>query len=529
MKDAIASKNASPVQETNAGNKRIAKNTLLLYLRLAIVLVISLYTSRVVLRTLGVVDYGIYNVVAGFVSMFSLLSTSLTNSVRRFYNYEIGKNGESGMRQIFVTSIYIQLIIAIIIVLVAETAGLWYINNKLVFPPERYTAVIVVYHAAIVSLLFVVFQIPYSAAIIARERINYYAVVSIIDVILKLIIAIITPYFALDNLMVYGCLIAGIALVNFLLYYLYSKRAFPELRFKRFFDKILFVKMLKFSGWNAVSGFSSTVMDQGINMLMNAFFGPIINAARGVAYQVKGALLGFVMNITTASSPQLTEAYSSGNIARANQLMFTVSKLIFLSLYIVALPIICEIDYVLGIWLGDNVPDHTSVFIIIVLISALVDILVSPINILVSAVGDIGLLNGTCGLLGLSWIPISYIALRNGASPEQVLIIGFCISVITLFSAIIIMQRKTTVRVGQYLRQVIFPLFATILLTCFIPYLLRPMFEQSFLRLVIITLTSVAFVLLVGLYVGLNTRERSFVFSYVDKIKFLQKIKNNNK
>lgn len=505
--------------ENSKGNKRIAKNTFLLYIRLAIVLVVSLYTSRVVLSTLGVVDYGIYNVVAGFVSMFALLSTSLTNAVRRFYNYEIGKNGLSGMRAIFATSIYIQLIIAVVIVLLAETLGLWYINNKLVYPPERYNAVIIVYHAAVVSLLLVVLQIPYSAAIIARERINYYAIVSIADVLLKLFIAIITPYFALDNLMVYGCLITGISFINFLLYFIYSKQSFPELRFKRFYDKDLFAKMLKFSGWNAVAGFSSTVMDQGINILMNAFFGPIVNAARGVAYQVKGALLGFVMNITTASSPQLTESYSSGNVERAHHLMFTVSKLIFLSLYIVALPIMYEIDYVLAIWLGENIPDHTSLFLIIVLISALVDILVTPISILVSAVGDIALLNATCGLLGLSWIPISYVALKNGAQPEHVFLIGLFVSVITLVSSVLIMQKKTTVRASQYFKEVLAPISLTVLLTFILPYLFKMFMDEGFFRAIIVTIVSIIAVLFVGLYVGLNKHERAFVFSYIDKFK----------
>lgn len=515
--------------DSGVGNKRIAKNTLLLYIRLAVVLVISLYTSRVVLNTLGVVDYGIYNVVAGFVSMFALLSTSLTNAVRRFYNYEIGKNGTVGMRPIFITSIYIQVIIAVLILVLAETIGLWYINNKLVFPLERYTAVIVVYHAAIISLLFIVLQIPFSAAIIARERINYYAIVGIIDVLMKLVIAIITPYFSADNLIVYGSLLAGISFLDFLLYYIYSRKSFPELQYVKKFDKKLFARMLKFSGWTAVNGFSGTVMDQGINLLMNAFFGPVVNAARAIAYQVKGALLGFVTNIITASSPQMTESYSSGNIERANNLMFTVSKFIFLSFYIVALPVIYEIDYVLAIWLGENVPDYTSVFLIIVLVTALVDILVLPMNVLVCAVGDIAFFNSAYGIICLSWVPIAYFALRHGASPDQVLLIGLCISLIALVCSAIIMQKKTTVRIIQYIKKVILPLFGTVLFTFFVPFFVKTVFEQGFMRVLIVTLVSVVCVLLVGLYIGLDKRERSFVFSYVEKLKLLIKKDSKNR
>lgn len=505
------------INDNNSGNKRIAKNTFLLYIRLVIVLVISLYTSRVVLNTLGVVDYGIYNVVAGFVSMFALLSTSLTNSVQRFYNYEIGKNGVKGMQSVYITSLYIQVIIALVILLIAETVGLWYIKNKLVYPIDRFGAVIVVYQAAIISLLFIVLQIPYSAAIIARERINYYALVSVVDVFLKLLIAMLTPLFSSDNLMVYGCLIAGISLINFLFYYIYSKHSFQELLFKRVFYKEKFYRMLKFSGWSAVNGFSTTVMDQGINILMNSFFGPVVNAARGIAYQIKGALLGFVMNITTAAKPQLTEAHASGNIARSKNLMFTVSKFLFISFYIVALPIIYEINYVLNLWLGDNVPEYTAIFVVLVLITTFIDILVTPINMLVSAVGDIALLNSTCGVLGILLIPISYIALVHGAQPEHVFYLGLLISIITFVSAIIILSIKTTVGIKEYFRNVVLPLGGTVLLTAWIPFIITNVWDVGFLRFVIVFSVSVLTVIVIGFYISLNKQEKTFLLTIIKR------------
>ena len=229
------------------GNKRIAKNTLFLYIRLVFVLIISLYTSRVILHNLGVVDYGIYNVVAGFVSMFALLNTSLSNSTQRFYNFEKGKNGTEGMQKVFISAQYIQIIIAILILILAETIGLWYVSNKMVYPAERTFAVHVVYQSAVFALLFVVLQIPYSAAIIAHERINYFAIVGVLDVVMKLIIALILPIIPVDSLSVYGVLIAAVAIVDFLLYYFYSKHHFPYLRFKREFQRKTFTEMLKFS------------------------------------------------------------------------------------------------------------------------------------------------------------------------------------------------------------------------------------------------------------------------------------------
>ena len=209
--------------------------------------------------------------------------------------------------------------------------------------------------------------------------------------------------------------------------------------------------------------------------------------------------------------------------------MFTVSKFIFLSFYIVALPVIYEIDYVLAIWLGENVPDYTSVFLIIVLVTALVDILVLPMNVLVSAVGDIAFFNSAYGIICLSWVPIAYFALRHGASPDQVLLIGLCISLIALVCSAIIMQKKTTVRIIQYIKKGILPLFGTVIFTFFVPFFVKSVFEQGFMRVFIVTLVSVVCVLLVGLYIGLDKRERSFVFSYVEKLKLLIKKDSKNR
>ena len=314
----------------NDDNKRIAKNTLYLYIRLVFVLLISLYTSRVVLHALGVVDYGVYNVVAGFVSMLSLLSTSLTNAVQRFYNYEIGKNGREASQKVYISSLYIQIIIAVVILVLAETIGIWYIENKMVYPLERSDAVYVVYQAAVVALLLTVMQIPYTAAIIANERINYYAIIGVLDVVLKLVISLLIAYSSSDRLVIYGILMAAVSVADFIFYFIYAKHQFRELKYKRVFYKDVFTKMLSFSGWHALNGFSQTIKNQGVNMIMNFFLGPAVNAARGISYQIKSALLGFVMNITTAAQPQMIESYSKGDIGRSERLFFSVSKIIYL-------------------------------------------------------------------------------------------------------------------------------------------------------------------------------------------------------
>lgn len=500
-----------------SGNKRIARNTLFLYIRLAFVLVISLYTSRVVLKALGVVDFGIYNVVAGFVSMFALLSTSLTNSVQRFYNYEVGKNGVEGMKKIYTTSFYIQLIIAILVLLFAETIGLWYLENKMVIPTERQDTAIVVFQVSVLSLLFVILQIPYSAAIIARERIDYYAIVGVIDVVLKLIVAIFLTFVSGDHLKLYSILIGGVAIINFVLYYTYAKHHFSFLRFERTFHKETFKAMLRFSGWSAVNGVSQTVKNQGINLLMNLYFGPVINAARGISYQIKSALLGFVLNITTAAQPQIVESYAAGDINRSKQLMFSVSKFVFLSLYLVALPVMIEIHYILRLWLGNEVPDYTEIFVVLILIITLIDILCSPINIIINASGRIGLYNFCVSVIGMTILPLAYIALGYDAQPEYVYIVSLILSVIILIAAVIIMRRKTNIGITEYISKVLTPITFVSISTFFIPLLVSFLMEEGIVRLMIVTLVSFICVFVFGFYFGLNHKERSTIISFVKK------------
>lgn len=503
-------------------NKRIAKNTLYLYIRLVFVLLVSLYTSRVVLQILGVVDYGIYNVVAGFVSMLALLSTALTGATQRFYNYELGKNGEEGIKKVFISAVFIQLIIAVIILLITETIGLWYVANKMVYPPEREIAVHVVYQASVVALLFVVMQVPYSAAIIAHEKINYYAIVSVVDVLLKLIIALIVPHLGFDNLSIYGVLIAGVSVIDFSFYSLYARKKFPLLRFKWHFYKTTFVDMLKFSGWSAFNSFSQVVKNQGLNILMNLFFGPVINAARGISYQIKSALLGFVMNITTAAQPQVTESYAVGNIERSKKLMFTISKFIFLSIYIVALPIMVEVSYVLRLWLGNEIPEYSEIFTVLVLIIALVDILITPIAMMISASGKIGRFNFWYSIIGISVLPIVYFFLKVGYNPVSVYVISLFLSMVMVFVSVVILKKETGIGIRFYAQKVLLPIFLVVISTFFMPLIIVNLIPAGFLRLLIIIIVSIVIVSFSSYYIGLSKDEQFLLQTYVKR--FINKI-----
>lgn len=511
------------MSNNSEGNKRIAKNTLFLYLRLVLVLLVSLYTSRVVLHTLGIVDYGIYNVVAGFVSMFALLSTALTGATQRFYNYEIGKNGEDGIQKVFVSATYIQLIIAVIIILLTETIGLWYVTNKMVYPPEREQAVFVVYQASVIALLFVVMQVPYTAAIVAHEKINYYALISVLDVLLKLMIAIVVPLLGFDNLSIYGILIAGVSVIDFAFYSLYARRNYPQLRFKREFHTGTFVEMLKFSGWSALNTFSQVVKNQGLNILINLFFGPVVNAARGISYQIKSALLGFVTNITTAAQPQVTESYAIGNVERSKRLMFTISKFIFFSLYIVALPIMLEVGFILRLWLGNDIPEYSEIFTILVLIIALIDILITPITMIISASGKIGRFNLWYSIFSILVLPIAYLVLKIGYSPVSVYIISLLLSMLMEFASVIILKKEIGVSIRFYCQQVLIPIMGVVLSTSIIPLIVVNSLEPGLYRVIITIFLSLVIVAASSYYLGLNKSERVFIQEYAKK--FFNKFK----
>lgn len=501
--------------ENNTGNVRIAKNTLFLYIRLVFVLIISLYTSRVILHNLGVVDYGIYNVVAGFVSMFALLNTSFSNSSQRFYNSEKGKNGIEGMQKVFISAHYIQIIIAVLILILAETVVLWYVANKMVYPSERTLAVHIVYQSSVIALLFVVLQIPYSAAIIAHEKINYYAIVGVLDVVMKLIIALILPIIPSDSLSVYGVLIAGVGIIDFSLYFLYCRHHFPYLRFKWQFQQELFRAILKYSGWKALNSFSQVVRHQGLNILMNLFFGPAVNAARGISYQVKSALLGFVMNITTAAQPQVVESYAIGNIERSKKLMFTISKFIFLSLYVVSLPIIIEISYILRLWLGNEIPDYTEIFTIIVLVTGMIDILSTPISMVIAASGQVARFDFWNSIIGMTALPIAYFVLNKGGNPVTVFIVSLLVSIVMFIVALFIMRKEIGIQLTDYYKGILLPLVSVVIITAGFPWLVSYSLQDGFLRLFVVTIVSVLVVISCGFYIGLDANERTLVVTYV--------------
>ena len=499
-------------------NIRIAKNTLYLAIRMVLVLVVSLYTSRVILESLGVSDFGIYNVVAGFVSMFAFINNAMTTGVQRFYNFELGKNGLEGAQRVFNTSIWTQFALAFIIVVITESVGLWYINNKMVIPENRLDAALWIFHFSVGALFINIMSVPFTASIMAHEKMSVYAYLSVFDAIAKLLIAVSLPYIQMDKLIIYGLLLLLVSIIIFLINIFYARFSFCEVRLKRVFHKELFKDLLSFSGWNIIGKFAIVMKGQGLNMILNLFFGPVVNAARGIAYQVNSALNGFVSTVTIAVKPQMTQSYAQGNISRTFHLMFSISKLCSIILILLAIPLCLEIDFVLSLWLGKSVPEYTNIFILLIFLSTFVSNLNAPVSFVVHATGKMKKYQIVTSLIEILMIPSSFVILKLGAEPWVVFIVEFVFVILGHLASLIILKNILYYSLKDYLKDIVIPLLFLSIITSLIGCLCKFMLQEGFLRLVlIISITSITCVFLSFMFV-LNRQEKETVASFLNRL-----------
>lgn len=506
------------MSQASYDNKRIAKNTLFLYVRMTFVLLVSLYSTRAILNALGIVDYGIYNVVAGFVAMFSFLNSSMINTIQRFFNFEKGTANEENLNKVYITSVQIQIVLGFITVILLEVFGLWYINNKMIIPADRISAALAVFQLSVCSLFMLIIQIPYSAAIVAHECMGYYAIISIIEAILKLFIAFSLPFVSCDKLIIYGILMFSISVANFAFYYIYAKHNFPEIHYKHFFYKEQFKNMLAFSGWNIFDSFAYTMQGQGLNILMNAFYGPVVNAARGIAYQVQSALSGFTMNIAVAFKPQLVESYAHQEFTRTKNLMYSMSKLGYLMVFLLALPISLEINYILDIWLNGTVPNDTAVFTILILLNMALGSLNNPITQTVLAVGNIKIYQIIRSIIVISALPLSWIALRHGAPAFVVFIILILVNLINQPVSLFLLRKIFSYSYREYIKMVIIPCLLFSILTPIIPICTHLMMSESLIRLITVGIVSILSSVLVSYIFVLSDREKILLKDLLQKV-----------
>lgn len=417
---------------SSESTRRIAKNTGFLYVRMLLTMGVAFYTSRVVLNALGVEDYGIYNVVGGVVAMFSFLTGMFTSATQRFLNYEMGLGNRKRLNEIFSMSVTLNVMIAILIVLVSEIVGLWFINHKLVIPEDRLTAAHWVFQFSLLAMAVTIISAPYNAVIIAHERMSAFAYIAVVECLLKLGVAIVIVYCSVDKLIVYGTLLLVVAFIVRAIYSLYCKRRFEECHYKFYWDKVLFREMGAFAGWNMYGNFAFVMTTQGVNMLLNMFFGPAVNASRAIAVQIQMAIQGFATNFTMAIDPQIVQSYAKGKKEEIFRLVCYSSKFSFFLLLLLALPVLLETELLLKLWLR-QVPDYSVVFVRLVLIQMLIRVLQNPLHTLMHATGKMRkyqLIDGTLLLLN---IPVSYWLLKEGEDATVV----FMVSIIFIFVAFI--------------------------------------------------------------------------------------------
>lgn len=508
----------------SANNKRIIKNTGMLYFRMLLTMCITLYTSRVVLNTLGVDDYGIYNVVGGIVTMFAFLNTSMASATQRFYSFELGQQNYIQLTNIFSLTLSLHILIALIIFLLAETVGLWFFNTQMNIPESRMEAAFWVYQFAVLSFMISVIQVPYNASIIAHETMGVYAWVSIIEVSLKLIIVFILVGVNYDKLKLYALLMFLVTLIITTIYGIYCKIKYIECSYKWFWDKKLYHTLLSYAGWNLFGGVSAVSMNQGINILLNIFFGPVVNAARAIAFQVNMAINSFVQNFQLAVNPQIIKSYASGDYAYMRQLVFQSSKYSFFLLIFLSLPVLAETDTILKLWLK-VIPEYTVIFCQLVIINTWIDSVSGPLMTSAQASGRIKIYQLVIGSLLLLNLPISYLFIKLGFQPQVTILVSMVISVVALFARLWMLKILLEFPVLNYVRQVLGTVFLVAIMGVILPFCVKEFMSQGYLRLFLVCVTSVFSVSLAIYLIGLNNAERVFfknkVVEIFHKINFL--------
>lgn len=500
---------------SSTDNKRIAKNTIALYIRMLLIMLITLYTSRIVLQNLGVVDYGIYNVVGGFVTMLSFLNLALSNSTQRFIIYYIGKGDVSLLEKVFSTAIMSHLLLGLIIAVVCEVVGLWYIHNIMVLPNERLEAALFAFHFAVLSLVVVVITVPYYADIIAHERMSVYAIISIIEAVLRLGIAWAISMSSYDRLIFYAALMMASHILIQLSYRHYSKKHFKEANFRYSFDPPLFRKMLSFTGWTVIGNLAFTLHSQGTNMLLNYFFGPVVNTARGLAMQVQNSMVQFCNSFQTSVNPQIIKNYASGQLRDMNLLILRSSKVSFFLLYFITLPLIFETETILTIWLKE-VPEYLITFVQLSAFVSMMTALANPLGTSVSATGEIKTYQIVIGGILLMNIPCSYILLKIGFSPYCVYVVQIFIECVALLTRLFLFNKLISLDIAEYFKVVILRILMTLPTCCIIIYFIKTQLKlSSFHELFIITILCWLVSIIVIWLLGITRQEKNICISFI--------------
>jgi O-antigen/teichoic acid export membrane protein len=470
---------------------------------------VNLYTSRVVLNSLGIEDFGIYNIVAGIIVLFSFLNNAMTTATQRFLNYELGKNDIVKVRQIFSMSMTAHISIAILVIFLAETLGLWFLNTQLNIVDYRIYSANFVYQFSIFTFCIQILCIPYNASIIAYEKMSFYAYISVIEVTLKLLVVYLLLYFTFDKLIVYSILIFIVAVVVSIIYKYYCLNQFATCRYRIFWDKTLYMNLMSFSGWNLFGSIANIASHQGLNILLNIFFGVQLNAVMGIANQVNNAVYSFVSNFQIAFNPQIVKSYSSKNKEYFVDLIFLSSKFSFYLLLIIALPVLICCDFILQIWLN-IVPEYAVYFCRLMILYSLLEAISAPFWMAVQATGIIKKYQIIVSFIILLNLPVSFFILWYGISLKYVLIAKFLIGFLTLFFRVLYLYFSMNFPLCSYIKNVLIRLIIVSFCSLLLPLLVNYFFSdwKGLIFIILSSMISVVFFVFIG---GLEEREKIFV------------------
>ena len=505
-------------ESNTSSNKRIAKNTLFLYIRMLFLMIISLLTSRYVLQALGVTDYGIYNVVGGFVSFFSLISGALTGACSRFINYEIGRGKGDRLKTVFSTSVIVHYALAIIIAILCETVGLYYLNNYMVIPESRLVAANWCFHISIFNFCTNIITIPYNSAIIAHEKMSTFAYVSIFEGVSKLLICFVIMVSTLDHLILYALLMLAVQFIVRIIYQVYCNRHFNECKVEFIIDKALIKHMFAYSGWHIIGNGSGVLKNQGIDLIINFFFGPVLNAAKGVANAVLNAVFGFANNFMIAINPQITQSYARRDLDYMFSLVYRGAKFSYYLLFVLSLPIIINSDYILHLWLKE-VPDHAVLFVQLALIVTMISSISNPLITAQNATGNVRNYQLIVGGIQLLNLPLCYLAFRMGLQPEAAYCVAIAVEVLSLIARLFMIPY--TIKEFKpiiFIKEVLIKCLMVTLLSVILPVTFYIVTEHNFATFLVNVLLCLVSSGVCAFFIGCSNSERAFMWSKVSAI-----------
>lgn len=506
------------MSEATTNNKRILKNTIFLYFRMFLVMAISLFTSRVILKNLGVEDFGIYNVVGGVVAMMAVVNSSMGVATQRYITFSLGKRDFEQLKQVFNTSILIYLLLSFLLIGLAETIGLWWVNNKLIIPEARMEAANWVYQYAILSCCLTLFVNPFNATIIAYEKMDYYAYLSIVEVTLKLIVAYVISMIPYDKLNTYGFLMLTMQFIVLGMYFVYCRKHFSECRFKYYRNNTLFKELLSYSGWNLLAALSMVAKGQGLNIMLNAFFGPTVNAARGIAYQINAVIGQFFTNFYTAVKPQVTKYYAQDKHDEMFKLIFTSARMSFFLILFISLPIMVETPMVIRLWLNTDI-NYVVIFTRLIILISAIDAMATPLMTLMHATGKIRLYQLVISIATILILPFSYICLKYfNCNPTSAFVVSLCTSIFCMFARLWLVNRQVDFPIKKYITSVYARCMLVAILSAIVPVMLYLQLQESIQRMIIICAVCVISSASAIMTIGMNKSERGIVYNLISKI-----------